>query len=155
SARATSFKGQYPTARGAKQKISAARRFEPQPASAEHTQKMTAGKKQNLPVNGAQAAHHPVGPRAYLIRRLSAGTTVAKYLPTGTFRKDLGRATAFILTVVPFVQVTIDVRHGSEASQLAGPARALQRTGEHLGESQSFQSLSKPPGVALPTFRER
>src|SRR5215470_19096111 len=116
---------------------------------------MTAGKNQNVPVDGAQAAHHPVGPRAYLIRRLSAGTTVAKYLPTGTFRKDLGRATAFILAVVPFVQVTIDFRHGSEASQLAGPARALQGTGEHLGESQSFQSLSEASGVALPALRER
>src|SRR5262245_32013014 len=116
---------------------------------------MTAGKNQNVPVNGAQAAHHPVGPRAYLIRRFSAGTTVAEQLPTGTFGKDIGRATAFIFTVVPFVQVTIDFRHGSEASQLAGSARALQRTGDHLGESQSFQSLSKPPGVAFPTFRER
>src|SRR5215475_4415396 len=116
---------------------------------------MTAGEKQNVSVNSAQAAHHPVGPRAYLIRRFSTGTTVAEQLPTGTFRKDIGSATAFIFTVVPFVQVTIDFRHSSETSQLAGPARALQRTGEHLGESQSFQPLSKPPGVALPAFRER
>src|SRR5262249_60468005 len=40
-------------------------------------------------------------------------------------------------------------------SQLAGPARALQRTGEHLGESQSFQPLSEPPGIALATIGER
>src|SRR5262245_19224118 len=115
---------------------------------------MTAGKNQNVPVNGAQAAHHPVGPRAYLIRRLSAGTTVAKYLPTGTFRKDLGRATAFILTVVPFVQVTIDLRHGSEASQLAGPARALHGLvntlvkGSPFNRSPSRAALRSPPSVS-------
>src|SRR5262245_23551212 len=151
----TMFIGQYAQARRAQQQISAARWFEPEPASAEHAQKMAAGKNQNVPVNGAQAAHHPVGPRAYLIRRFSAGTTVAEQLPTGTLRKDIGRTTAFILAVVPFVQITIDFRDGSEASQLAGPARALQRTGEDLGESQSFQTLSKPPGVALPAFGER
>src|SRR5262245_39293462 len=152
---ATVFIGQHAQARCAQQQISAARRFEPEPASAEHAQKMATGKNQNVPVDGAQAAYHPVGPRAYLIRRFSAGTTVAEELPTGTLRKDLSRATTFIFTVVPFVQITIDFRHGSEASQLAGPRRALQRTGEDLGESQAFQPLSKPPGVALAAFGER
>src|SRR5262249_34413053 len=75
---ATMFIGQYPQARRAQQQISAARRFEPEPASAQHAQKMAAGKNQNVPVDGAQAAHHPVGPRAYLIRRLSSRATVAK-----------------------------------------------------------------------------
>src|SRR5262249_41274176 len=75
-------------------------------------QKMAAGKNQNVPVDGAQATYHPVGPGANLIRRFSAGATVAEQLPTGTIRKDLGRATAFILAVVPFVQVTIDFSHG-------------------------------------------
>src|SRR5215468_4070464 len=116
---------------------------------------MATGKKQYVTTAGAQATYHPVGPGANLIRRFSSGATVTEQLPTGTLRKDLGRATAFILAVVPFVQVTIDFRHGSEASQLAGPSSALQRTGEHLGESQSFQPLSKPPGVALPAFCER
>src|SRR5262245_61547721 len=152
---ATVFIGQHAQARCAQQQISAARRFEPEPASAEHAQKMAAGKNQNVPVDGTQATYHPVGPGANLIRRFSSGATVMEQLPTGTFRKDLGRATAFILAVVPLVQVTIDFRHGSEASQLAGPRRALPRTGEHLGESQSFQSLSEASGVALPAFRER
>src|SRR5262249_1772848 len=109
------FIGQHAQARRAQQQISAARRFEPEPASAEHAQKMAAGKNQNVPVDGAQAAHHPVGPRAYLIRRFSAGTTVAEQLPTGTLRKDLSRATTFIFTVVPFEQVAIDFCSGAEA----------------------------------------
>src|SRR5215510_16501659 len=96
---ATMFIGQHAQARRAQQQVSAACGFEPKPASAEHTQKMAAGKKQNVPVDGAQAAHYPVGPRANLIRRLSSRATVAKYLPTGTLGKDLGRATAFIFTV--------------------------------------------------------
>src|SRR5262245_30596565 len=152
---AVMFIGQHAQARRAQQQISAARRFEPEPASAEHAQKMATGKNQNVPMDGAQAAYHPVGPRAYLIRGFSAGTTVAEQLPTGTLRKDLGRATTFIFTVVPFEQVAIDFCSGAEAGQLAGPARALQRTGEHLGESQAFQSLSKPPGVALAAFGQR
>src|SRR5262244_4095655 len=152
---AVMFIGQHAQARRAQQQVSAAGGFEPKPASAEHAQKMAAGKNQNVSVHSAQAAHHPVGPRANLIRRLSSRATVAKYLPTGTLGKDLSRATAFIFTVVPFEQVTIDFRHGSETGQFAGPRRALQRTGEHLGESQSFQPLSKTPGVALAAFRER
>src|SRR5262247_3550401 len=130
---AVMFIGQHAQARRAQQQISAARWFEPEPASAEHAQKMAAGKKQNVPVNGAQAAHHPVAPRAYLIRRFSAGTTVAEQLPTGTLRKDIGRTTAFILAVVPFVQVVIDFSLRTEAGQLASSRRALQGTGKYFG----------------------
>src|SRR5262245_57812438 len=102
---ATVFVGQHAQASCAQQQMSAARRCVHEPASAEHAQKMATGKNQNAPVDGAQAAYHPVGPRAYLIRGFSAGTTVAEQLPTGTLRKDLGRATTFIFTVVPFEQV--------------------------------------------------
>src|SRR5215510_12040248 len=112
---ATMFIGQHAQARRAQQQVSAACGFEPKPASAENPQKMAAGKKQNVPVDGAQAAHYPVGPRAYLIRRFSAGTTVAEQLPTGPLRKDLGRETTFIFTVVPFEQVAIDFCSGAEA----------------------------------------
>src|SRR5262245_43128850 len=123
------FTGQHAQARRAQQQLSAAGGFEPKPASAEHAQKMAAGKNQNVSVHSAQAAHHPVGPRANLIRRLSSRATVAKYLPTGTLGKDLGRATAFIFTVVPFEQVTIDFRHGSETGQFEVPRRPMPPTG--------------------------
>jgi hypothetical protein len=42
------FIGQRTQARRAQQKVSTARRFEPEPASAEHAQKVAAGKKQHV-----------------------------------------------------------------------------------------------------------
>src|SRR4029453_13744575 len=149
------FMGQHAQARRAQQEVSTASGFEPEPASAEHAQKMAAGKKQHVPVNRAQAAHYPVGPRTDLIGGFSSGATVAEQLPTGTLGKDLGRATAFIFAVVPFKQVAIDFIRSAEAGQLAGARRALQRTGEHFGESQPLESLPKTASVALATFGER
>src|SRR5262245_39674169 len=149
------FISQHAQARRAQQEISAARRFEPKPASAEHAQEMAAGKKQNVPMDGAQAAHYSVGPRSDLIRRFSPGTTVTEKLPTRTLRQDFDGAPAFILAVGPFVQVTIDFSRSAEAGKLAGTLRALQGTGKYLGKSQSFQPLSKPAGVTLATFSQR
>ena len=62
------FVGQRPQTRRAKQEVSTARRFEPEPASGEHAQEMAAGKQQHVSVNGAQATYDPVGPRTDLIR---------------------------------------------------------------------------------------
>jgi hypothetical protein len=55
---------------------------------------------------------------------------------------DLGRASTFILAVVPFEQIVIDFDCGAEAGQLTCPPCALQGTGKHLGEGQSFQPFS-------------
>ena len=92
---------------------------------------MPAGKKQHVSVYGMHPADNLISPRAHLVGRFTSGAAVAEQLPIRAYRMDLGRAATFILAVVPFEQIAIDVGCGAEAGQLTGPARTLQGTGKH------------------------
>src|SRR6516165_3494592 len=96
---------------------------------------MPARKKQHVPLYGMQPADNAISPRAHLVRRFTSGAAVAEQLPIRAFRTDLGCAATFILAVVPFEQIAIDVGCGAEAGQLTGPARALQGAGKNLDET--------------------
>lgn len=56
--------------------------------------------------------HNPPAP--HLCRRFAAWTAVPQQFPAGMLCQDFFRAQTLILTVVPFHQVRIDFRHGSE-----------------------------------------
>jgi hypothetical protein len=58
------------------------------------------------------------------------------------------------LAVVPFDKIGVSFGVGSEAGQLAGPCRTLQRTGEHFDEFHPSQPFSKPHGIALAIGRQ-
>jgi len=51
---------------------------------------------------------------------------VAEQVPVRAFGKDVSRVAAFVLAVVPFDQVTINLGYGSEPSELARPHAATQ-----------------------------
>jgi hypothetical protein len=86
---------------------------------------MSAGKEQNIPREGTDAFHYAIGPGRDLLRRFSAGTTIAEEFPSGAFREYVNGQTAFVLAVVPFDQIAIDLGGGSKASELTGPHGAL------------------------------
>src|SRR5271170_857085 len=108
---------------------------------------MPARKNQHVSFDGTQTAQNLIGPRANLIRRFAAGTTIAEQLPVRTLRMDLHRSEAFVFAVVPFDQFTIGFCNLTEASQLAGACGALQRTCEDLRENEAGKPLTKPAGV--------
>ena len=68
---------------------------------------------------------------------------------------DFFCAFPFVLAVVPFDQVGIDFGSIAKARQLTSTPRALQRAGENLGETQSFQPFTKPSCVALAAIGQR
>jgi hypothetical protein len=47
---------------------------------------------------------------------------------------DLDGAPAFVLTVVPFQQVGLNLCNPPKTGQLTSPRRALQRAGKHFGK---------------------
>jgi hypothetical protein len=116
---------------------------------------MTAGKKQNVTLDRSHAFHHAICARANLTGGFASGTAVTEKLPAGPIRKNVGRAPALILPVIPFEQVPIDFSHGPKASQLAGSRGPLQRAGKHLGEGHSTEPFLKPSRIALAAFSER
>src|SRR5437762_1043309 len=68
---------------------------------------------------------------------------------------NLHRSETFVLAVVPFNQIGIDLRCGPEAGQFAGASGALQGTREDLREGQSGESFAEPAGIAFATLGQR
>jgi hypothetical protein len=76
-------------------------------------------------------------------------------LPVWALNVNLRRAATFVLAIIPFEQGAIDFSAGAEASQLAGPGRALQGAGEGLRENHSLQAFSEPSRVAFTGLGQR
>jgi hypothetical protein len=137
------------------QEISASLRFQPQPSRSQYPQKVPTRKNQNVALDRAHAANHTVSPRSNLGWRFPSGTTVAEQLPARALGMDLPSAQTLVFAVVPFDQVAIDFGLGAEASQLAGPGGALQRTCKYPGEMPEPELFAEPTGVALAAVGER
>ena len=103
----------------------------------------------------ADAADDPIRTFAHLLRRFASRAAVAEKFPIGTFRTNLSRTASFVLAIVPFDQVLINVSDWFEAGQFTGPGRTLQGTGQHQGKRQSLEPFTKPSCGALATIGER
>src|SRR5262249_14348940 len=108
----------------AQEEVPAGSRFEAEPSSCKHPQKMSAGKEQRVPLDGPHSAHHVVGPDTNLFRGFSSRTTIPEQLPVGALGVNFNSAAALVITVIPFQQVTIDLGNVPKASQFACSGRA-------------------------------
>src|SRR5437667_2134916 len=142
-------------ARRAQHERSAVNWLNPDPACGQHSEKMSAGKKQNISSHRAPAAHDAISPRSDLLRRFAARAAVAEQLPVRTFSQDVNREAAFVLAIIPFDQVSASFSYGSEPGQRTCPHGALQGAGEHFRKLESAQAFSQPSRIALPAVSER
>ena len=77
------------------------------------------------------------------------GTGDVQMVHPGTSFLDLGAGAAFVSAIVPFAEVGIDLRHFAVTRQPAGFARALQRAGQHQGETAARRGSARYPRRAL------
>src|SRR6516165_3996922 len=91
----------------AQEEVPARSRFEAEPSSCEHTQKMPAGKEQHVPLDGPHTAHHVVGPDTNVFRGFSSRTTIPEQLPVGALGVNINSAASLVITVIPLQQVAI------------------------------------------------
>src|SRR5262245_24301581 len=117
--------------RGAQEEIPPGSRIDPKPPGRQHAQDVPARKYQDIPTDRPQPAYHAIGTGTDLVRRFSAGTAVAEELPVRPFLVNVGRATSFVVAVVPFHEVRVYFRHAAEAGELACSGRTLQGTRIH------------------------
>src|SRR5947209_12942308 len=75
---------------GAEHEVTAASRFEPEPAGREHPQDVRARKYQDVAPDCTNALDYSVGPRAHLIRGFASRSAVAEQEPTRPFGEDIG-----------------------------------------------------------------
>src|ERR1700750_120346 len=99
---------------------------------------MSARKEQDVLPDRPNTHDHAVCSGADLIRRLSSWAAVTEQMPVRAFLANFLGTLAFVLAVVPFHEVAVDLGHSPEAGQFARASRTLQRTGEHLSERNAF-----------------
>jgi len=87
--------------------------------------------QRDVPFLRAQASDEPIGALGNLRGRLTAGTTVPKDVPARSSLANVGGALPFVIAIVPFAEVGLDLRRRREPDQLASSPRALPRTDQY------------------------
>jgi hypothetical protein len=116
---------------------------------------VSARKNQNVPLYCTHAVNHAISPRSNLVWRFATGATIAEQFLARALGMDLRSAQTLVFAVVSFEQVAIDFGLGAEASQLAGPGCASQRTRKHSRKMPCPELFAELTSVALAAVRER
>jgi hypothetical protein len=95
-----------------------------QPARRQDTRKMAVTEDQDIAIDSPQSGDHTVGTGADGLDRLTTGTAVIKERPAGPLLADVSGASAFVLAIIPFLQVWVDCGLVAEPRQLARPGEA-------------------------------
>jgi len=127
-------------------------RLKIQPARGQHSQEMSARKNQYIAVDRPGTPDHTISAGANLLRRFSVGTTIAKQVPIRSLRMNLRCSQAFVIAVVPFHQIRIDLGYGSKARQFTSSNSAQPRTRKYLSEIESIQPFPETQGIAFATL---
>ena len=123
---------------GAQEKELAARRFQTYPPRSQNPQEMTAGKNQNIAWQRANLLNNAVRPLANLPGDSPSGQPVAKEMPSGPFRVDLGKTASFVITAIPFDEIRLNPGDLSKTSQLTGSDHPLERAGEDRRQREAL-----------------
>ena len=75
--------------------------------------------------------------------------------PTRAFLVDFGAGMAFVIAVIPFVEIRFHAGGGAQAGEFAGAAGAEHGAGEHMVEVLVRQPLGELAGDFLATGRQR
>src|SRR5215831_6192289 len=116
---------------------------------------MTVTEQRDVAFYAAHFADQPIDARADLLRRFTAGSTVAEHQPSRIFVADLLRRKALIVTVVPFAKIRVDFGAFAETREVAGFARTLERADEHEFETLLCEQRREPSRDRAPVFGER
>ncbi len=97
----------------------AKRRFNSQPLRGENAEDVSARKQQHVSRDCSHPFYHAIGASSDLLERLATGATVSKQLPPWPLSADVGRPPPFVLSIVPFHQIGINLDHASETGEFA------------------------------------
>src|SRR5579864_2641299 len=120
-----------------------------EPARRQDSQDMAARKHDRRGLGRAQAGDDPIGAGAYVGRLLAIRAAVAEQEPAGALGHDFAGLAAFVVAVVPFEKVRIDLGPRAESSKLAGAPGARERAREHPVERCALKALPQAPRPAL------
>src|SRR5579871_723323 len=105
--------------------------------------------------NLMDTGNHPIDARRHIFGGLSPGRSVAEYHPARVSSLDLGRRQSFVLTIIPFDEVRLDLGGTVEAREMAGLAGTRKRADEHRREAVRCQDGRQLCSEAPSVFGQR
>jgi len=123
------------------------RQREADPAGGEDAEEVAAGKEEGVAVDGAEAGNDAVGTGSDGFDGLAVGGPVAEELPVWILGANLLATKAFVVAVVPFNKVGIDVGDGRETGEGTGAAGALKGAGPDGFELNAGEAGAEFRGV--------
>lgn len=115
---------------------------------------MTMRKKRDVARKGTQAGDQSVCAGGKLIGRFAIGGSVFEYRPPRLFAKDVFGELAFMVTVVPFGKVGLDLGDRRQGYQRAGLPCTFEWAGEHLTKWDLPQICSQVLSFIPTVFRQ-
>ena len=110
------------------------------PANGQRRADVTVQEERNIAGQGPEPRQQPVDPRSNLIRALAVRTSIAPQTPVGPVAANVDRAPTFVVPIVPFLQIAVDLAVRRQAGELTGSPRTQHWAREHLTE----MNLPKP-----------
>ena len=80
------------------------------PSSGQDAPELAVREERDVAAQSEKTCDEPIGAIGHLRGRLATWTTVSKHIPIWSFLANVRRAPPFVLAIVPFGQVRLDVR---------------------------------------------
>ncbi len=127
---------------------------QPDPAGSKNPKNVPVRKKRRVSTSGRRTLDHAPRAGADLLHRLAVGNSVLPQVPAGPLIANLRRAAAFVIAIIPFLQIWLRLRDVAVAGQRACFSRPRHRTGQHQGELSPLQQIAHFPRIIAPAIGE-
>src|ERR1700722_13302615 len=116
---------------------------------------MAAGKHDRRVIGCAKAGDDTIGASAHIGWLLAVRAPVAKQEPARAVGQDFAALAPFVVAVVPFKQVRIDLGGVPKPSECASARRTLKRACENPVKTNALEALAEASRFAFALFGER
>lgn len=114
------------------------------PSSGEYSEKMRVRKDDNrLTLHTDKSLDHAICPSSYSERIFTFGTAIDEGIPARDIHPNVGGSLTFVAPVVPFHEVIVGNRVGTETSEFTGHSGTLQGAYEHLSGLKTCEAHSQ------------
>src|SRR4026207_2130198 len=129
---------------------------QPQPAGREYSQNVPVSEESRIALQCAYSCDHTIGTDADLLWSLSArAAAIVEDCPTWAMNKNLLGGQSFVVPVVPFHQIRIDLGARAQTRQFAGLPRPSQRARQPRLEFSRARFLPQQPRLLATVLGQR
>jgi hypothetical protein len=119
------------------------------PANAEDGRKLTMCEDGDIAVQRAETCDEAVGAAGNLASRFAARRTIAIDDPIRSISMDFGGGQAFVLAIVPLLQIRSHFDRATKPCKLTGASRPAQRARQHMPRSRGARAFASASPISV------